>query len=124
MNKICKNCYHFEGSELTELGFCCKYSARMHELTCMNKDCYLERKIGEEKVDNLVEDLLKFTNTKVNEYVIWFSNNDNIKISINQNICRPNNLDDYALISEYIQNNYGKVVYEIIELKDLKNVII
>ena len=83
----------------------------------MNK---IQRKDREKKANKLIDDI----NTRINEYVIWFSNNDNIKININQNVSRPDNVDDYTLISEYIQNNYGSVVYEIIELKDLKKVSI
>ncbi|MCR1953812.1 hypothetical protein NSA24_03050 [Clostridioides mangenotii] len=59
----------------------------------------------------------------INEYVIWFANNDSIKIRIEQRD-RPNNLDDYDLISEYILNNYGHVVYEIIELKTIEKILI
>lgn len=59
----------------------------------------------------------------INEYVIWFANNDHMKISIEQKD-RPNNPDDYDLISEYIVNNYGCVVYEIIELDGLEKILI
>lgn len=59
----------------------------------------------------------------INKYVVWFANNDNIEINIEQKD-RPNNPDDYELISEYILNNYGCVVYEIIELDVLEKVLI
>jgi len=59
----------------------------------------------------------------INEYVIWFANNDNINISIEQKD-RPNGQDDYDLIGEYIHNNYGCVVYEIIELDGLEKILI
>lgn len=59
----------------------------------------------------------------INKYVVWFANNDNIEINIEQKD-RPNNPDDYELISEYIINNYGCVVYEIIELDVLEKVLI
>lgn len=61
---------------------------------------------------------------KIKEYVIWFSNDDNIRINIRQDTNRPNNPDDYELISEYVFNNYGHVVYEIIELDTLENISI
>lgn len=59
----------------------------------------------------------------INKYVVWFANNDNIEINIEQKD-RPNNPDDYELISEYILNNYGCVAYEIIELDVLEKVLI
>lgn len=70
------------------------------------------------------EDRLKCKETKKdkNSYVIWFANNDNIKLHIHQDVNRPNNPDDYEIISEYISNNYGAVVYEIIEIDTIDKI--
>lgn len=65
----------------------------------------------------------KYTkDNKVNEYVVWFDNYDSIKISIKEDINRPNYTDDYQLIVDYIERTYGTQVYEIMELDVLEKV--
>lgn len=124
MNKICGGCYYFNASELTEIGYCDKHCVRLHEKFNMKCISYVEKAPKEDMVNDLIEYFSKEIDVKYNEYIIWFSNDDNIKIRIKQDINRPNNHDDYELISEYISNNYKPMPYEIIELDVLEEVVI
>jgi len=124
MNKICGGCYYFNASESTEVGYCEKHGVRLHEKINMNCISYVEKAPREDMVNELIEYFSKEIDIKYNEYVIWFSNEDNIKIKIRQDINRANNPEDYELISEYISNNYKPMPYEIIELDTLEEVVI
>lgn len=56
------------------------------------------------------------------KYVIVFADEDSIQLSIDQDINRPNNPDDYQIIAEYVQDNYGCKSYEIVELDNIENI--
>lgn len=62
---------------------------------------------------------------KFNEYVIVFAGHeglDEIRISVKEDINRPNNPDDIDIISEYISNNYGSRDYEVIAIDMIEKV--
>lgn len=55
-----------------------------------------------------------------NKYVLVVNNEDPIQININQDINRPNQPDDYELIADYVENNYGMKQYEVVDLSSLE----
>ena len=59
-----------------------------------------------------------------NQYLLVFANEDSIQLNIIQDINRPNQPDDYELIAEYVENNYGAKVYEIVELDAIEKITI
>ena len=61
---------------------------------------------------------------KQNKYVLVFATEDSIQLNVNQNINRPNQPDDYELIAEYAEDNYGAKVYEIVALDDIEKITI
>ena len=61
------------------------------------------------------------TDENYNEYIVWFSNDDNIKIKIKQ---EPNKVDDYELILDYISKNHEPMANEIIEINKLKCIVL
>lgn len=68
------------------------------------------------------EEVLGIGGSKINKYIVMFSDEDSIRIHIDQNINRPNNPTDDEIIREYILNNYGEKEYEIIDLKGIKQI--
>ena len=121
-SKICRGCFFFHGSELTEMGFCSKYDSDFHENSYMNNNCFLDKKEGEKLSKEVIDNLFKEASIEVNKYIIRFDTEDSIEISIKQDINRPNNPEDFELIEKYIKDNYGNVSYEIIDLDTIKRV--
>jgi hypothetical protein len=62
---------------------------------------------------------------ETHEYFIMFDKDeDPIRVSIKQDINRPNCPDDCDIISDYVQNNYGNRYYEIYPLFDEDMIIL
>lgn len=78
----------------------------------MKYNCFVDKN----RFENLLNELHEDIGVKYNEYVVWFSNEDSIKLRIKQDINRPNNSEDYELIVKYISENYKPMPYEIIEI--------
>lgn len=51
--KICRGCYHFTSSQLTEIGFCNKHKINLHEKTLMESNCYIQKQERENEVDSI-----------------------------------------------------------------------
>lgn len=60
----------------------------------------------------------------MNTYLIVFENNNinPIKITINNNINRPNNPDNDEIIARYVLDNYGYIDYNSYVLDDLDEI--
>lgn len=73
--------------------------------------------------DDIDKVLKYFMTTTQRQYIINFENNniEPIKLFIDENINRPNNPDYDEMIKEYIEYNYGNVMYEAIRIDDIKS---
>lgn len=117
-NKRCIDCYHCDDVAVVGNGKCSKYNKSILKLGSPMKDnCFVDKN----KVENLLNELYKDVGVKYNEYVIWFASNDNIRLRIKHDDDKYIS-EDYVMIGEYIEDNYGSVVYEIIELDGIETI--
>ncbi|MCC0645406.1 hypothetical protein KGF41_14160 [Clostridioides sp. ZZV14-6150] len=117
----CKDCFYFEKNNTEESGICNKKEKEVYK---GNRKCelYENKKWKSMTTDEFWIEMEKWTNEKVNRYIIYFSEHDSIQIDIVQDINRPNNPTDDEIIEEYIENNYGYVKYEIINFDTMEQV--
>lgn len=76
------------------------------------------------EIEKLIEEICN--DDKYNDYAIIFYKHegiDDFKISVKEDINRPNNQEDYEVIEEYILNNFGYRDYDIIAI-DLLNTVV
>lgn len=119
--ELCKGCFYFEKNNTKEKGMCNKKEKEVYE---KNRECefYVSKKWKSISIDELWIEIEKWTNEKVNRYIIYFSEHDSIQLGIVQDVNRPNNPEDDAIIEEYIENNYGNAKYEIIDLDSMEKI--
>lgn len=117
----CKDCFYFEKNKIEESGICNKKEKEVYK---ENRKCefYESKKWKSMNIDEFWIEMERWTNEKVNRYIIYFSEHDSIQIDIVQDINRPNNPTDDEVIEEYVENNYGYVKYEVIDLSTVENV--
>lgn len=108
-------------NKIEESGICNKKEKEVYK---ENRKCefYESKKWKSMNIDEFWIEMERWTNEKVNRYIIYFSEHDSIQIDIVQDINRPNNPTDDEVIEEYVENNYGYVKYEVIDLGTVENV--
>ena len=114
-----------EDSECKE---CCKECEEKCDERCVfdkfNIQCS-HQLIMNEEVEKIIDKINKSIDEKFNEYVVIFAGHeglDEIRISVKEDVNRPNNPDDIDIISEYISNNYGSRDYEVIAIDMIEKV--
>ncbi|MFQ4258411.1 UNVERIFIED_CONTAM: hypothetical protein C4Z64_01115 [Clostridioides difficile] len=117
---ICKDCFHFKHYRGRKIGRCNKKEKVVYDKA--NICGFYKSRLQNLNIEELLNEIERWSNEKKNSYVIWFAEHDSIQLDIVQDINRPNNPEDDVLIEEYIENNYGYVKYEVIILDTVEKV--
>ncbi|MGX8126468.1 hypothetical protein ACWTV9_09425 [Clostridioides difficile] len=117
---ICQKCFHFKHYRGMKIGRCNKKERVVYDRV---KKCkFYKNRNQNMSIEELLSEIERWSIKKINSYVICFDEHDSIQLDIVQDINRPNNPEDDTLLERYIEDNYGYVKYEVIDLDTIEKV--